>query len=74
MINKSVDAAVATGGPATPGETRARRTVYQILKDDVLFLASPVIALSYMALFPFIGLAMLARTLRQAPRDRAASD
>jgi hypothetical protein len=43
------------------------------LRDDVLFLASPIIALAYILLFPFIGLAMLARMGKQAWRERAAS-
>lgn len=43
----------------------AMRSPGTILKDIVLFLASPVIALAYLALFPFIGLTMLVKLLRK---------
>lgn len=40
----------------------ARRSFGEVLKDAFLFLASPFISLAYIALFPFIGLAMLLKT------------
>ena len=42
-----------------------KRSASTIVKDIVLFLVSPVIALAYLALFPFIGLKMLLRALRK---------
>ena len=42
----------------------ARRSIGTFLKDDLLFLASPIIALAYLGLFPFIGLAMLIKWAR----------
>jgi len=42
-----------------------KRSASTVLKDIVLFLASPVIALAYLALFPFIGLRMLLRAVRK---------
>ena len=39
-----------------------------------MFLAAPFIGLAFIALFPFIGLAMLAWTGGQAWRQRAASE
>ncbi len=49
-----------------------RRSASTVLKDIVLFLASPVIALAYLALFPFIGLSMLVKVLRK-PNSRGAT-
>lgn len=45
-----------------------KRNIGTVLKDIVLFLASPVIALAYLALFPFIGLTMLVKWAR-APKQ-----
>lgn len=36
----------------------AKRNLLTILKDAGLFLVSPVIALTYLALFPFIGITL----------------
>jgi hypothetical protein len=46
----------------------AKRTVGEVVKDIILFLAAPFISLFYVILFPFIGAAMLFRSLRA---DRA---
>jgi hypothetical protein len=43
----------------------ARRTFGEFVKDVVLFLAAPFVSLTYVGLFPFIGIAMLARTLQE---------
>lgn len=45
----------------------AKRSFPTVLKDDFLFLAAPFIALAYLALFPFIGIAMLLKA-RKARR------
>ncbi|MDE2112077.1 MAG: response regulator [Alphaproteobacteria bacterium] len=89
MIEESVEAAVATTIPAPaelPQEEAAmsqpeadieearKRSITVFLKDVVMFLAAPFIGLAYIALFPFIGLAMLIWTGGQALRRRAASD
>lgn len=50
-----------------------RRSVGQVLKDAVLFLAAPFISLAYMALFPFIGIAMLMRNRREKRNQQRAS-
>ena len=42
------------------------RTFFVWLRDVVLFLASPFIAVAYIALFPFIGLLLLVKPRRQA--------
>lgn len=39
----------------------AKRNLLTILKDVGLFLVSPVIALSYLVLFPYFAIAMLRR-------------
>jgi CheY-like chemotaxis protein len=89
MIEKSVEAAVATAQPAPAeppqvavaaaqpaagGEQTTGRSVAVFLKDVGMFLASPFIGLAFIALFPLIGLAMLAWTGGQAWRQRATSD
>jgi CheY-like chemotaxis protein len=89
MIEKSVEAAVATAQPAPAeppqvavaaaqpaagGEQTTGRSVGVFLKDVGMFLASPFIGLAFIALFPLIGLAMLAWTGGQAWRQRATSD
>jgi CheY-like chemotaxis protein len=89
MIEKSVEAAVATAQPAPAeppqvavaaaqpaagGEQTTGRSVGVFLKDVGMFLASPFIGLAFIALFPLIGLAMLAWMGGQAWRQRATSD
>ncbi len=74
-IEKSVEAAVAAAlpapaelpllaaaaaQPAAGGEEAMGRTVGMFLKDVGMFFAAPFIGLAFIALFPFIGLAMLA--------------
>ena len=49
-----------------------KRNIGTVLKDIVLFLASPAIALAYLALFPFIGLVMLVKWAR-APKQTGLS-
>lgn len=44
----------------------ARRSFGEVLKDAGLFLAAPFISLLYIAMFPFIGLAMLVKARRDA--------
>ncbi len=51
----------------------AKRTFGEFVKDVVLFLAAPFISLAYIALFPFIGLAMLAKSLQENRKKPAAS-
>jgi CheY-like chemotaxis protein len=48
--------------PAAVGETGAHRSAAQVVKDIALFFAAPFITMGSLALFPFIGLAMLAKT------------
>jgi CheY-like chemotaxis protein len=89
MIEKSVEAAVATAvpalaelpevtvaaaQPAAGGEQTTGRSVAMFLKDVGMFLAAPFIGLAFVALFPFIGLAMLAWAGAQALRQRVTSD
>jgi CheY-like chemotaxis protein len=87
MIEKSVTAAVATAQPApveppqaavaaqpaADGEQTKRRSVAVFLKDVGMFLASPFIGLAFIALFPLIGLVMLAWMGGQAWRQRVTS-
>lgn len=88
MIEKSVEAAIATAlpapaelpqvavaaaQPATGGEQAAGRNVAAFFKDIGLFLAAPFIGLAFVALFPFIGLVMLAWTGGRAWRHRVTS-
>ena len=49
-----------------------KRDIGTVLKDIVLFVASPAIALGYLALFPFIGLVMLVKWAR-APKQTGVS-
>ena len=71
----------ARGAGATAGCTAAAaadeageaRSVGQFLKNIALFFAAPFMALAYIALFPIIGLVMLARTGGQAWRKRHAA-
>jgi hypothetical protein len=51
----------------------ARRNASTVLKDIGLFLASPVIALAYLALFPFIGLVMLVKMARKPSPKQTTS-
>jgi CheY-like chemotaxis protein len=80
MIEESVaevtaDPQVSVHAPAeadVKDEKPARRGIGTILKDIALFLAAPFIGLAYVALFPFIGLAMLAWMGAKALRKQAA--
>ncbi len=79
MIEESVAAATAkvqapAAQPAKSAgeEETARRGFGTVLKDAVLFLAAPFIGLAYIALFPFIGLAMLMWMGAKALRKQAA--
>ena len=52
----------------------AKRNLGTVLKDIGLFLASPAIALAYLALFPFIGLVLLTKMVRKpAPKQTVSS-
>ena len=51
----------------------AKRNASTVLKDIGLFLASPVIALAYLALFPFIGLVMLVKMARKPSPKQTTS-
>jgi hypothetical protein len=51
----------------------AKRSASTVLKDIGLFLASPVIALAYLALFPFIGLVMLVKMARKPDPKQTTS-
>ena len=42
-----------------------RRSTAQVAKDIGLFFAAPFVTLAYVALFPFIGMAMLAQAWRR---------
>jgi len=50
----------------------SKRGIATVLKDIGLFLASPFIAMAYMALFPFIALVFLVRTGNLEGRPRTA--
>lgn len=41
-----------------------RRSMARVAKDIGLFFAAPFVTLAYVALFPFIGMAMLAQAWR----------
>ena len=56
--------------PAAEGEASIGRSVARFVRNIVLFFAAPFVALAYIALFPIIGLAMLAWTGGQAWRQR----
>src|SRR5271165_4791958 len=55
---------------AMEGKPSKLRGVAGFVKNIVLFFAAPFVALAYIALFPIIGLAMLARIGGQAWRQR----
>jgi len=100
MIEKSLDAAVATASPAPAemlpqpavaaaperagaalaapqpealGEESAGRKIGLFLGNVAMLFAAPFVALAYVALFPLIGLGMLAWTGVQAWRERRAA-
>lgn len=50
----------------------AKRSFPTVLKDIVLFLLSPVIALSYLVLFPYYAVTMLRQAMREKRAARAA--
>jgi CheY-like chemotaxis protein len=72
-----VEGAVAASWPAaeeTVGEVAGEaRSVGQFVKNIALFFAAPFIALAYIALFPLIGMVMLARIAGQAWRHGRAA-
>jgi CheY-like chemotaxis protein len=83
MIESSVEAAVAPAAAieaapaaipgAIPGTIPGAAVPHGVgvfAKNVALFFAAPFVALAYIALFPLIGLAMLARTAAQAWRRR----
>lgn len=43
----------------------AKRSLPTVLKDIALFLAAPVIALSYLVLFPYYAVTMLLQARKQ---------
>jgi hypothetical protein len=50
----------------------AKRNFPTVLKDIGLFLAAPVIALSYLVLFPYFAVTMLRQVMREKRAARAA--
>jgi hypothetical protein len=58
-------ASSAAPQPGSGGEPGPRRTAGQVLKDIVLFFAAPFVTLVYLALFPFIGMKLLAQAWRE---------
>ena len=81
MIESSAAAAVATApapgaalaamlAPAALIEERAAGGAGVFVKNLAMFFASPFVALAYVALFPFVGLAMLIWTGAKAWRHR----
>jgi DNA-binding NtrC family response regulator len=89
MIETSLDAAVATALPApadmlppvaaaaasptAPSEAETGSSVAMFLKNIALFFAAPFIGLAYVALFPVIGLGMLAWMGARAWHNRGAA-
>lgn len=84
MIRQSVEAALAVAKPApaaipqtvagAAAQPAAKgRTFLGFIRDIAMFLASPFIGLAFIALFPLIGLAMLAWMGGRALRSRVAS-
>ena len=84
MIESSLDAAMASAvapvaaprfaTEATAGEEAGEaRSVGQFVKNIALFFAAPFIALAYIALFPLLGMVMLARIAGQAWRHGRAA-
>jgi hypothetical protein len=59
--------------PIAVGKKTAGRNIAVFLKDVLMFLAAPFIGLAFIALFPFIGLGMLAWMGGQAWRQRVTS-
>ncbi len=71
-------AEAGVGGLAAPRPVAAEeaveaRSIGMFLKNIALFFAAPFIALAYIALFPIIGLVMLARTAGHAWSERRAA-
>ena len=62
--------ALAAPQQAAEGEVVEGRNIGRFVKNIALFFAAPFVALAYIALFPIIGLAMLAWTGGQAWRQR----
>jgi len=62
----------AAARPEAVDEENAGGSVGGFVKNITLFFAAPFIALAYVALFPLIGLVMLARTAVQAWHNRTA--
>jgi len=58
---------------AAESEPSAVRSIARFVKNVTLFFAAPFVALAYIALFPIIGLGMLAWTGGQAWRQRNAA-
>ena len=56
--------------PAAESEAGPVRSVARFVKHIALFFAAPFVALAYIALFPIIGLGLLAWTGGQAWRQR----
>jgi CheY-like chemotaxis protein len=62
-----------TAEPTATGEAKVAGGVGMFVKNIALFFAAPFIALLYIALFPIVGLAMLAWTGGRAWRERGIS-
>ena len=87
MIEKGLEAAVAPsaaevatatapealGAPGPEAVAEEDRDLGAFLKNVSMFFAAPFVALAYIALFPIIGLAMLARIAGRAVFNRAGS-
>lgn len=68
------EAAPAVAAPEPAEEEAAEsRSVGQFVKNLALFFAAPFIALAYVALFPLVGMVLLARTAAQAWRHGRAA-
>ncbi len=65
--------ALAAPQPAAIGEESAGRKIGLFLGNIAMLFAAPFVALAYVALFPLIGLGMLAWTGVQAWRERQAA-
>jgi hypothetical protein len=60
---------LAAGGvaavPGTAGEPGAHRTPARIAKDIGLFFVAPYVTLAYLAMFPYLGMKLLAQVWRE---------
>jgi hypothetical protein len=63
--NQTATKEILVSAPNPNGTAGSHRTAAQVLKDIGLFFAAPWVTLAYLALFPFIGMKLMAQAWRQ---------